>query len=160
MLVQNINGGSRGEIVAMDRFNDLCLIKTDYIEMNPMPVAYHKPKKHQKYYNIAAPDGLWGKNYSIMFEGYFTGYDSEVMKVQDLPPGWPTTFCQGDESVCIDKKKYVAIWGIAAAPGSSGSPIFNKNGELVGIISMATNDHNISLGAPLVAIKKFLAKNM
>lgn len=173
MVIKEADGhshdGDEGEHVheatveAMDLYNDLCLIKTEYLEhRNPMKLARRAPKKHKRLWNLAAPHGIWSEDNSLWFEGYFTGYTKIDRKVLDLPPGWKKTECNlKDESKCLDDEWSVATYTIPAAPGSSGSPVFNERGELVGILSMVIRpDYHISLGPTHEQIKDFLDEHM
>ena len=51
------------------------------------------------------------------------------------------------------------IYTIPAAPGSSGSPIINENGHLVGMIHSATESiENIAIGPKTSVILAFIEK--
>lgn len=158
-ILKNSDGiDQKGWIHALDRLNDLCLIGTEYIDEIPMKLAKKPPQKHKKYYNIGAPYGIWSVENSLLFEGHFSGYQNIPKRILDLPDNI-VTFCKGEEldDICVTKEVKMQMFTIPAAPGSSGSPVFNSKGELVGIISMVVVPmYHVSLGATHESISKFL----
>jgi S1-C subfamily serine protease len=124
--------GHEAIVVAIDKYNDLCLMKMEYVEHAISSISELSPEPGDKLFNVAAPTGVWAPNMVLIFEGYFAGHQGKYM-----------------------------ITSIPAAGGSSGSPIYNMDGEIVGILhSVNTRLANITYGAKLKAIKKFLAKHL
>jgi S1-C subfamily serine protease len=95
------------EIVSLDRQNDLCLVYVGGLKRPPVHLATTKPTPGDRVYNLAAPVGIFSKDMIPIFEGFYDG-DSQGAALYSLP----------------------------AKGGSSGSPIVNHNGELVGMVSM------------------------
>lgn len=151
-----------GTIHAIDHVNDLCLIETDYINYRPMKIAKEAPTRHKKYFNIGAPYGIWAKNNSLLFEGYYTGI--EILKNYVLDTPEQNTICtdeQINKDLCIVKDTEMQMFTIPTAQGASGSPIYNEKGELVGIIARVMIPiHHICLGASHKTISNFVKKHI
>ncbi len=77
--------------------------------------------------------GFFGQGQFLIFKGQFSGYHN----------------------------KGYSIYTIPTKPGSSGSPIINKDNKLVGVIFAGyPMIENVGLSSPLVAIKVFLKKSI
>jgi S1-C subfamily serine protease len=150
---QNINGfkvinkGSKFKAVDLNGFHhdaevvnvnnrfDLCLLRVSDVLMNPplLKVAEEEPARGETVTNMAAPHGLFWSGTVLIFKGQFSGYHTKGYSVYTLP----------------------------TKPGSSGSPIINKENKLVGVIFAGyPMIENVGLSSPLVAIKVFLKKSI
>ena len=98
------------EIIATDQQNDLCILYVKDLSNPAMRIAVDKPKPGDRVYNLAAPLGIFDQNMIPTFQGFYDG-DARV----------------------YDR----AIYTLPAMGGSSGSPIMNHRGELVGMVSAA-----------------------
>jgi len=122
------------EIVKSDKRNDLCLLKfvckcEEDCNWQELSVAKRLPRIGQKVYTISRPYGIYSVGSSLVFDGRYGGYADEIYDFQLVP----------------------------AAPGSSGSPIINQKGELIGITSMAMFPyHEVVLAVNLKEIRGFL----
>jgi S1-C subfamily serine protease len=97
----------KGRVYKMDIGSDLCILRTRRIhDAQPIELSGDGPYKWEKVYNLAGPMGFAGRTYVPLVEGYYSGFTSKQM-----------------------------IFTCPAIGGSSGSPIFNRKGELVGMIS-------------------------
>lgn len=116
------------EVVAIDIANDLCLVSTKKIDAPVYKIANRLPKLGDMVYNIAAPKDVYAKNMVPLFNGYYSGTAHER-----------------------------SIFTLPAYGGSSGSPILNKRGEVVGVVSAVTRDfYNIVIASTLPSIKEII----
>jgi len=96
------------KVVAIDHANDLCILRVQGIKKPAVRIASGAPEPGDRVYNLAAPTGIFDKNMIPIFEGFFNG-----------------------------SSKNRTIYSIPAKGGSSGSPILNHEGELIGMVSAA-----------------------
>jgi hypothetical protein len=100
--------------VTFDFDADICILGTKKIPLPAFKISKNKPLIGEKYYNIAAPMGLWSPKMIPLFEGFYLG----SMRVRS-------------------ERKSSYVFSIPTKGGSSGSPIINSYGEVVGAIHSA-----------------------
>jgi hypothetical protein len=125
-VLKDLKGRSTmGVVIKLDYASDLCMMISKKIPMPEIKISRYDPVVGEKYYNIAAPRGIWGPEVVPLLEGRFLG---------DIKS--PFT---GDPSY---------MFSIPASGGSSGSPIINAYGNLVALLHSAYGSFNhISMAA-------------
>ena len=121
------------EVIMINRRFDLCLLQVSNVISDPpvLRLADREPNKGETVTNMAAPHGLYWSGTVLIFKGQFSGYHDRGYSVYTIP----------------------------TKPGSSGSPIINKDHKLVGVIFAGYRMiENVGLSSPLVAIRVFLKK--
>jgi len=129
-LVRNNSFVSRkyyGQIVKYAINTDLCLIHTISMSLSTARISKKPIYVGNVLYNYGNPLPIYG----LLTKGKFLQHDWSDQMMQYL----------------ISNK---------VAPGSSGSGIFNTDGELVGIVVMVENDTEYGLAVPLAQIRLFL----
>ncbi len=127
-LTSGYGSEATGTVISLDMINDLCLVIADDYIGPALSVAESSPLLHEKIYNMASPLGLAAPLAVPVFDGYFAGEVSTLF-----------------------------IFTIPAAPGSSGSPILNANGEIISIISAAAVSFDeYAIGCQTSALQNFL----
>jgi S1-C subfamily serine protease len=127
--------GSQHEaiVIMINRRFDLCLLQVSNILVNPptLKLADREPKKGETVVNMAAPHGLFWSGTVLIFKGQFSGYHNKGYSVYTIP----------------------------TKPGSSGSPVIDKDNKLIGVIFAGyPRIENVGLSSPLMAIRVFLKK--
>ena len=123
------------EVVMINKRFDLCLLQVSNVITNPpvLELADKEPKRGETVTNMAAPHGLFWSGTVLIFKGQFSGYHDRGYSVYTIP----------------------------TKPGSSGSPIINKDRKLIGVIFAGYRTiENVALSSPLVAIRVFLKKSI
>ena len=127
-------------VINYDRKLDLCLIYVKKLQKKPALLAHTAPEPGDKSYNLAAPLGMFGSNMVPKLDGYFSGYLTRDPRDQD---------------------QMFSIYTIPAIGGSSGSPIFNADGYVIGMI------HSVNIRFPFLTysptydqLKKYIADNV
>ncbi len=118
-------------ITSLDLENDLCLLKVDGLQGPTLPLAMHGPDIGDKVFSMMAPLGLAKKNMVPLYTGFYSGkYENFNME---------------------------AFYTLPCTGGSSGSPIMNSSGEVIGVISMGgTTFKHFTLSPSLSTIRTFL----
>ena len=117
------------EIVDYDMVSDLCLISSDEVWTDGSFLATIMPKRGERVFNTAAPSGIFSPMNVLILDGYYTGFDY----VND------------------------SYFTVPARPGSSGSPIYNRDGEIVALIhSAAMTFENLAIASDQEKIRAFL----
>jgi S1-C subfamily serine protease len=111
---------------------DICILASPKMKPPSLDIAKQSPIIGEKYYNIAAPMGIWSSRMIPLFEGFYLG------KRRGFP----------DQNMSY-------AFSIPTIGGSSGSPILNSRGEVVAAIHsayrgfenicMATTNHQIHM---------------
>tara|TARA_B100000131_G_scaffold152482_1_gene147862 strand:+ start:636 stop:1403 length:768 start_codon:yes stop_codon:yes gene_type:complete len=119
ILVQAENGERfRSKQIRIDHTIDSCLLfVSNMTRWQPIKIRKSPPEFGEKFYNLASPLGVATPEFIPILEGRYNGM--------------------------VNFKR--AAYSIPAAPGSSGSPIFDKRGHLVGMI------HSVYLRFPILS---------
>ena len=110
-------------VVTYDRELDLCLIYVKKLNKRPALIAQDPPSPGDKTYNLAAPMGMFNINMIPKLDGYFAGYFNRDSR---------------------NPEQKFAIYSVPAIGGSSGSPLFNKDGYIIGMI------HSVNIRFPFL----------
>ena len=118
------------KLIEIDRKNDICIILAkDLKNLKPVQLSPVPPKIGDYIYNIAAPEGLYKKDFMLIYEGFYAG----------------------------DKNKR-SYYSSFAANGSSGSMVLNHRGLLIGIITHTYRGVHASIGPRYEALMKTIHK--
>ena len=125
------------EIDRVHEYLDLCVVKLkgDTTKLSPFKISTTYPSPGSKVFSLGAPAASWpNKN---------VGFVSSIIRSKEA----------------VDKKltySDVIMVSIPCSPGSSGSPIYNSDGHMVGIIvAVHPSFHHNSLGITSAAILEF-----
>ncbi len=128
-------------VIRMDEDNDLCMLMilgpTDQIDKQIIKMSDRRPYHGERIYNIAAPLGIFTPGMLPVFEGFYSG-----------PCLYP------DEA---KKDARVDMYSLPIRGGSSGSPILNDDGELIGVVIAGVRGfENLGFSPSYDVIKKFI----
>ena len=116
------------KIVAVNRLYDLCLLSTGRMDAKAYSIASKLPRRGEKVFNIAAPVGIFERRLVPLFDGIYSG-QAHGRSIYTLP----------------------------ATGGSSGSPVLNSCGQVVGMVSAVTKEFNhIVISPTLTQIQEFI----
>jgi len=123
------------KVLAKHKKMDACILEGPRLNVKKLHMAGSKPEIGEKVYNLAAPQGIFGEDLVMLYEGFFSG----VLK--------------GDGLINPDAD----IYSLPANPGSSGSPIIDGRGKLIGMVfAIHSRFHHITLSVPYQGIKDFI----
>ena len=125
------------EVIKYDSNDDICILRSITGDLDPtfVPMSLKAPEYAEQIYNLAAPVGVIQEEMVPAFGGLFFG------KARNPMFG----------------KNEIAFYSIPAIGGSSGSPIFNVKGELIGMVhSVHYRFHHITLSATYERLWNFL----
>ena len=128
VLTDRDNKEIRGTVAKVDFDSDICLLYSEEISGPPLKLSSKKPEYADRIYNIASPLGISHKEMVLLFEGHYS-----------------------------DNIDLNAYYTIPTTQGSSGSPILNSNGELIGMIhSVHGRFHHIAVSPTYATLWNFL----
>jgi S1-C subfamily serine protease len=128
VLTDRDNKEFRGIVAKIDFDSDICLLYNEEISGPPLKMSVKKPIYADKVYNIASPLGISHEDMVLLFEGRYS-----------------------------DNIDLSAYYTIPTTQGSSGSPILNSNGELIGMIhSVHGKFHHIAVSPTYTTLWNFL----
>ena len=116
--------------IKKDKNLDLCLIKNYFKEEDYLNISKNKTRYLGQVYNFSYINGFFKKNILPFNKGNFLGQD---------------------------KKKF--YYSLNVRKGSSGSPVFDKNLDIIGIIDSVYSKTNISVGSKRLDLKDFILNN-
>lgn len=120
-------------IVKFNNEHDICLVWVDNLFEPQVTISPRAPKPGDRIMNVAAPLGVFGENMVPIFEGFYNG----------------------------DNKYRMGVYSLPAFGGSSGSPIFNTKGELIGMIhSTIRHFNNIALSPNYQILREFINESI
>lgn len=126
MTVMNNSGQTyNAKVVAVWPKHDICLVAVSHMGVRPVQLARKQVKKGSKIWNLAAPLGIWQPDLQNKFTGYYSGTYTCTEEEKD-------TFAVS----CVPGERSWSVFTLPATHGSSGSPLFNSSGQVIGIISM------------------------
>lgn len=131
-------------VVGIDETKDLCLlVAVGYVRPVKIAPEKYKPSSMEPVRIIGAPSGI----FPIIVDTYVSGTTS-----RDL---LPEHMREGEDLILVS----CVIVG-----GQSGSPIFNRRGQVIGVIFLGLNSGNVptygSPAIPLSDLREFLDDNI
>lgn len=138
MRVMVLGGAAyEAEIEEIYRTLDLCVVKIKGMKPDQLiGVAKNPPKRGERHFVMAAPLGTFGPDMLPILEGFYNG------ATNNYPPP------MGGEHIPYD------VYTIPTKGGSSGSPIVNAKGELVGVTSgTLVGFENIAFSPPYEGVR-------
>jgi len=116
------------EVVSQDVKNDICILWVEDLYKKALVVSPKPPEIGDRVYNMASPLGIYHPNMIPLQEGLYNG-----------------------------EQENKALYSLPAIGGSSGSPIVNVKGELVGMIhSVFTKFSHVSLSPTFTDLTDFI----
>jgi len=139
--METFDGNKREAVILkIDEENDLCMLtvvgETNNINKQILKMSDRKPYHGERVYNLAAPLGIFSTGMLPIFEGFYSG---------------PCPFPESKEKTKID------MYSLPIKQGSSGSPILNGDGELIGVVVTGVKGfENLGFSPSYEIIKEFI----
>ena len=129
-IVDYTGTSRKAKIHTIDKPNDLCVAYTENLWGRAFGVSDINPIIGEKVFNVASPHKIWSPGMVLMMDGYYSGKASNGFYHYTIP----------------------------ARPGSSGSPILNKHGQIVGMVQRAVSGfENLALSTSTQAIREIMS---
>lgn len=139
--------------------HDLCLINTNNNFKVNTVVAQEAPDLYEDATVVGHPHLLP----AIVTKGHFSQKDlitimvgTRPCTIEDLTNEKNIAFCQFFGVVPIIKTYEAQIVSSTIMPGSSGSPVFNANGEIAGLVFAGSGDFGYGMIVPFEYISNFV----
>ena len=117
------------KVVKQRMDHDICILWVKNLFLKPIKISPSEPEPGDLVLNIAAPLGVFARDMVPIFKGFYNGTDMFDRDVYSLP----------------------------AYGGSSGSPILNEKGELIGMVhSTLANFNNIAVSPKYHIMREFI----
>ena len=121
------------QVVESNQLSDLAVFKIKRANLPHYEIATRHPQKGDKLYNISAPRGFYGRSMAFMTTGMVLGYQAFYLSNLGV---------------------YMAH-SCPTAKDSSGSPVLNTRGEIVGVTSRVLRGfQHIAFASSLMAIRE------
>ncbi len=129
--ISDYSGKEReASVYRLDKPNDLCVLTSSDEWGMAFVAAKEDPVIGEKVYNVASPHRIWAPGMVLMMDGYYSGKNSIGFYHYTIP----------------------------ARPGSSGSPILNVEGKIVGMVQRAVvGFENLAISTSAQAIREILS---
>jgi len=128
---------AKAEVLAMAKDIDACILVSKRLNTKRLYLASNGPDIGEKVYNMAAPQGVFGEDLVLLYEGFYSGK-------------------------LVERETNTAdIYSLPANPGSSGSPVIDGRGKLIGVVfAIHSRFHHITLSTPFEKLKEFLTSKL
>lgn len=139
-LTLQSGGKVQATFVRVDPFADICLLKANGM-IPPLKLAKDNASQGDRILSIGGPDGA----YPLIIEGFVSGYHNMHMR------------SDSDEDGDFEVHFRAQVISAPVYPGSSGSPVFDVNGEVVGIVFAVRGEkEHIAFIVPISEVLRFL----
>lgn len=140
-MITTISGKkAEAKFVRVDAFADLCVLRAP-IQIPALELAENNASVGERVMTIGAPTGVS----PLFVEGMISGYYDIHMKNDP------------DEDGNFEVHFRCQITSIPIYPGASGSPVFDANGKVIGIVfATRIGAEHVSFIVPISEVKRFV----